>query len=109
MASSVDFIEFVLDSLSGIRGEIRYKKMFGEYCVYVNDKPVILVCDDTVYLKMLPAIEHLMAQAKTQPPYNGAKPHYILDIENRDLTIQVVELLEQNTPLPKPRKPKKKL
>lgn len=108
MATSVDYIEFVLDSLSEIKAEIRYKKMFGEYCVYVNEKPVLLVCNDTVYVKMIPSIEHLMTNAKTQHPYDGAQLRYILDIENRDLTNKVVELLEQNTAIPKPRKAKNK-
>lgn len=106
MATSVDYMEFVMDSLSGLRYEFRYKKMFGEYCVYANDKPILLVCDNTVYIKILPCIEPLMSEARTQPPYPGAKPHFVLDIENRELTRQVVEQLERNIPLPKPRKNK---
>ena len=30
--------------------------MFGEYMVYVNDKPVLLVCGNTVYAKKLPQL-----------------------------------------------------
>lgn len=71
--------------------------MFGEYCVYANDKPVLLVCDNTVYVKMLPCIEQLMSSARTNPPYNGAKPHYLLDIDDNDLVEKVIRLLEQNT------------
>lgn len=105
MATTVDYIEFVMDSIGEISGmEFRHKKMFGEYCIYANEKPVLLVCDNTVYLKMLPCIEELMGGARTNPPYNGAKPHYILDVENNELTKMVVRVLEQNTPLPKPRK-----
>mgnify|MGYP001032911893 FL=1 len=81
--------------------------MFGEYMVYVNDKPVLLVCDNTVYVKKLTEIEELMSCAECGVPYDGAKEHYILDIENRELTAKVVEVLEQVTPVPK-KKPKKK-
>ena len=81
--------------------------MFGEYVVYVNDKPVLLVCDNTVYVKKLTEIEELMSGAECGVPYDGAKEHYILDIENRELTEKVVEVLEQVTPVPK-KKPKKK-
>lgn len=81
--------------------------MFGEYMVYVNDKPVLLVCDNTVYVKKLPEIEELMSDAECGVPYDGAKEHYILDIEDRELTAKVVEILEQITPVPK-KKPKKK-
>ncbi len=42
MATSIDYIEYVCEQIRGV-GEIRYKKMFGEYMVYVNDKPVIIV------------------------------------------------------------------
>lgn len=81
--------------------------MFGEYMVYVNDKPVLLVCDNTVYVKKLPEIEELMSDAECGVPYDGAKEHYILDIENRELTAKVVEILEQITPVPKKRSKKK--
>lgn len=107
MATTADYIEFVMESIGEIRGmEFRYKKMFGEYCVYANDKPVLLICDNTVYVKMLPCIEGLMDNILTNPPYNGAKPHYLLDIEDGELMKNVIVVLEQNTPLPKPRKKK---
>lgn len=75
--------------------------------VYVNDKPVLLVCDNTVYVKKLPEIEELMSGTECGVPYDSAKEHYILDIEDRKLTAKVVEILEQITPVPK-KKPKKK-
>lgn len=100
MATSVDYIEFVCDQIQGT-GEIRYKKMFGEYMVYINEKPILLVCDDTVFVKKLDAISELMQNAETGVPYDGAKEHFILDIEDRDLCLQVISILEPLTPLPK--------
>ena len=47
MATSPDFIEFVCGQLSS-PFELSYRKMFGEYMVYANGKPVLLVCDNTV-------------------------------------------------------------
>lgn len=105
MASTADFIEFVLDQIRDI-GDVRYRKMFGEYMVYINDKPIILVCEDTVFIKKHDVIADLMASAETNIPYNGAKEHYVLDIEDKDLAKVVLELLEEVTPLPKPRKKK---
>ena len=81
--------------------------MFGEYMVYVYDKPVLLVCDNTVYVKKLPEIEELMSGAECGVPYDSAKKHYILDIEDRKLTAKAVEILERITPVPK-KKAKKK-
>jgi TfoX/Sxy family transcriptional regulator of competence genes len=80
--------------------------MFGEYMVYVDSKPLLLVCDNTVYVKMLDCVAALMAEAETGTPYSGAKPHYILDIDNNALSCEVVRILEPVTPLPKPRKRK---
>lgn len=75
--------------------------------VYVNDKPVLLVCDNTVYVKKLPEIEELMSGAECGVPYDGAKEHYILDIENRELTAKAAQILERITPVPKKRSKKK--
>ena len=102
MATSVDYIEFVCECLNRF-GEIRTRKMFGEYMVYADDKPVLLVCDDTVFVKILPELETLMQHAEKGFPYDGAKEHYILDIENRDFAREVTELLAKITPLPKKR------
>ena len=42
MATTVEYIEYVCEQIREI-GDIRYKKMFGEYMIYVNDKPVAIL------------------------------------------------------------------
>lgn len=106
MATTVDYIKFVCDQLTGV-GAVRYRKMFGEYMVYVNDKPLLLVCDNTVFVKILPELSQLMAGAEIGLPYEGGKEHYILDIEDREKSMAVIEILEPIIPLPKPRKKKR--
>jgi hypothetical protein len=103
MATSLDFIQYVCGQITDT-GVVTYKKMFGEYMVYVNAKPLLLVCDNTVYVKMLDCIEKEMKDMETGEPYGGAKPHYILDIDNADLCRRVVMLLDAATPVPKPKK-----
>jgi TfoX/Sxy family transcriptional regulator of competence genes len=105
MATTLDFIEYVCDQINDV-GVVRHKKMFGEYMVYVNDKPILLVCDNTVYVKILPCLEGLLSNAEKGFPYKGAKEHYALDTDNADLLRAVIEVLEPITPLPKPRKKK---
>lgn len=105
MATTKDYIEYVCERLNGAGG-LRYRKMFGEYMVYVNDKPVLLVCDNTVFVKIVPELAALMADTERGLPYEGAKEHYILDIDDTDLARQVVAVLETVTPLPKPKKKK---
>lgn len=103
MATTQEYIEFVCEQIAGV-GEIRYKKMFGEYMVYVNEKPVLIVCDSTVYVKQLPEIKKLMEGAPSGFPYKGAKEHYILDIDNQELCKKVVIELEKVIPIPKKKK-----
>jgi len=105
MASSLDFIEYVCDQIAGT-GMVTFRKMFGEYMVYVNAKPILLICNNTVYIKMQDCIRDVMKNADTDAPYNGAKLHYILDIDNAELSRQVIRILEPITSIPKPRKKK---
>lgn len=107
MATSIEYIEHICGQIDHC-GAVRYRKMFGDYMIYVNDKPVLLVCDNTVFVKMLPELDPLMQQADTGCPYDGAKEHYILDIDDTELTCKVVKMLEAVTPLPKKR-PKKSI
>lgn len=99
MATSEEYVLFVCEQ---IRSEfpVRYKKMFGEYMVYVNEKPVLLVCDNTVYVKKLEEIKGLMQNAEVGVPYKGAKEHFILDIEDNVLANRVIDELEKMTPVP---------
>ncbi|MBR6286572.1 MAG: TfoX/Sxy family protein [Bacteroidaceae bacterium] len=103
MACSEEFIEFVCSQIEGV-GMVRTRKMFGDWCIYIDERPVILACDNTVYVKMNPAIADLMADAETGFPYEGAKEHYILDVEHSDFAKKVLKVLVPLTPLPKKKK-----
>ena len=106
MATTPDFIEYVCEQIADT-GVVRHRKMFGEYMAYVNDKPILLICDNTVFVKIRPELDELMSAAELGHPYNGAKEHYVLDIDNAELAREVVAVLEPITPLPKPRKKRK--
>ncbi|MDR3069575.1 MAG: hypothetical protein LBU38_01005 [Propionibacteriaceae bacterium] len=103
MATGEDFVLFVIDQVQG-PWELRYRKMFGEYLVYVNDKPILLICDNTVFVKMLPQVAQLLPDAETGFPYEGAKEHYVLPIDDSEIAQAVVGALEPITDVPKPRK-----
>ena len=103
MATSVEYIEFVCDQIREV-GDVRSKKMFGEYTVYINDKPVLLVCDNTVFVKKLDEIATYMQGAQVGFPYEGAKERYVLDVENTQLAKAVLSILIEIVPLPKAKK-----
>lgn len=100
MATSLGFVDYVCEQLQEV-GNIRYRKMFGEYMVYVNDKPIVLICDDTVFVKKISCIEEKMKDALVGFPYQGAREHYILDVDQRDFCKEIVTEVERVTPLPK--------
>ena len=103
MATDLSYIEYVVEQIEGT-GNLRYRKMFGEYMIYVNDKPLLLVCDNTVYVKMLEQVKGLLSDADTGFPYQGAKEHYILNVDDKDLSKHVINVLEPIIPIPKKRK-----
>lgn len=47
MACTTDFIEHVCRQIAAA-GEVRSRKMFGDYMVYLNGKPVILMTDELI-------------------------------------------------------------
>ena len=105
MATSVDYIEFVCECLNRF-GEIRTRKMFGEYMVYYKDRPILTVWDNTVFVKKLPELAEMMKDAECGFPYEGAKESYILDIENDRLLDKIIPILGEIVPLPKTKKRK---
>ena len=103
MACSTEFIEFVCEALRPL-GEVSSRKMMGDYVIYVNGKCVITACDNLAYVKKLPCISALMADAECACPYPGAKEAYILDFADPRKALQVIGLLWDKLPYPKSKK-----
>ncbi len=107
MSTTNEYIEYVCEQIKGI-GEIRYKKMFGEFMIYVNDKPVVIVCNNIPFVKKLDCIKEEMKNAETGYPYNGAKEHYVLDIDNTEFCKTIIAEIEKVTKIPPKKKSKEK-
>lgn len=103
MPCTAEFIDFICDTLTPL-GEVRSRKMMGEYVVHVNGKCVITACDNLAYVKKLPCIAPLMADAECGSPYPGAREAYILDFSDSRKAITVIQTLWEALPYPKPRK-----
>lgn len=78
MPTQQETIEFILGKLRD-RSRFSARAMFGEYALYADGKVVALVCDDLLYVKILPASRELERQCEQGGPYPGAKPHYIVE------------------------------
>lgn len=109
MATYKETIEHILEKLDDKRFAAR--AMFGEYALYANGKVVALVCDDLLYVKILPASAALERVCEKGEPYPGAKMHYIVD-ESQIATMEDLPaiLLAIARSLPaKKKKPAKKI
>jgi TfoX/Sxy family transcriptional regulator of competence genes len=75
--------------------------MFGEYLIYLNNKPVVMICDNTAFVKMLDCIKPLKENEEIGFPYDGAKEHYIINVDNSEHLSNIVMVLEINIAIPK--------
>ena len=98
MASSKEYIDFVLDQCSGLSA----RAMMGEYVLYYGGKVVGGVYDNRLLIKPTPSAKALMPNAEYQLPYEGAKEMRLVEnIENRDFLIQLFEAMYEELPEPK--------
>lgn len=110
MATSQDYIEFVLEQMEAAHTGLHlwYRPMFGEYCIYAGEKPLLFVCNNTVFVKRLEPLREVLRDADLLPPFPGARDFVVLDVEDIDLVGQVLILLERHKPMPKPKRRKQK-
>jgi DNA transformation protein len=86
MATSAETIDFILSKLRD-RKRFTTRAMFGEYALYADGKVAGLVCDDLLYIKILPASDELEGVCEKGHPFPGARLHYLVD-EGQLSTIQ---------------------
>lgn len=104
MATHKEYLDFVLDQLSGLNG-VSYRPMMGEYVLYYNGKVVGGIYDDRLLLKPLKGALELMAERGVTPvyeiPYEGAKQMLLTDIDDRGLTGSLIETIASELTEPK--------
>ena len=107
MATSAATIAHLTDTLSAL--PLRFGKMFGEYGVYLDDKVLGFVCDDTFFLKITPTSRAMLPNTEEGEAYPGSKPYLILSeaLDDPDFAVQVLKAVAADLPPPKPKKPKK--
>ena len=106
MASTREFLDFVLDQLSELEG-VTYRPMMGEYVLYYDGKVVGGVYDDRLLLKLTPGVPDAVGDAlRTETPYPGAAAMLAPDVDDREMICRLVRLVADELPAPKPKKPK---
>lgn len=90
MASSVDYLEYVLDLLRDIHG-ITYKKMMGEYILYKNGIIFGGIYDDRFLIKKTKSVESL--GLKEVIPYPTSKGMFLVDTEDNEEIENLITLV----------------
>ena len=104
MASSKDYLEYILDQLSGL-DDVSYRAMMGEYIIYYRGKIVGGICDDRFLVKPVKAAKAMMPDADLELPYEGAKEMLLVDdVENREFLRELLEAMYDELPAPKRKK-----
>jgi DNA transformation protein len=109
MATSSSTMEYLLDILSDSR-QVSARRMFGEYCLYYAGRPVGLVCDEQLFLKITEPGLRVMKQPSEGAPFPGARPHLRItadDWDDRAWLNALVRTTFDSLPPPKPPKPPK--
>jgi len=104
MVSSEEYLEYVLEQLSDLE-HISYRAMMGEYIIYYRKKIVGGIYDDRFLVKPVDSAMSMMADAKMEMPYEGAKEMILVeDIENREFLKELFEAMYDELPSPRKRK-----
>ena len=88
MASTVDYLEYVLDLLREVKN-VRYKKMMGEYLLYANGKLFGGIYDNRFLLKKTAVLAD--KGLSEELPYEGAKKMYLVDTEDAEEIADLVQ------------------
>ena len=100
MASSKEFLAFVLEQLSALE-DVSVRPMMGEYVLYCRGKVVGGIYDDRLLLKPTKGALALSPDCETDIPYPGAKPMLVADADDRALLCRMAEAIAMDLPAPK--------
>ena len=107
MGSNLEFVEYVCDRMRGA-GEITYKKMFGEYGIYLDGKFIAAVCDDQFFVKITEAGRKILIDPIETPMYEGGSPAFLIeDVDDTNTLSELLAATWDELPFPKAKKPKK--
>ena len=103
MASSREYLDFILEQLSGLEN-VTWKAMMGEYIIYWRGKIVGGIYDDRFLIKPTKSAVAMMPDAERELPYEGAKEMLLADVDNREFLEELLEAMYDELPAPKQKK-----
>ena len=104
MASTKDYLDYVLEQLGGL-SEVSHRAMMGEYILYYQGKVIGGIYDNRFLIKPTKSAKALLPNAPLELPYEGAKEMLLVeDIEDRELLENLLNAMVDELPAPKKRK-----
>lgn len=91
MASSKEFLQFILEQLSDL-DDISYRPMMGEYILYYRGKIVGGIYDDRLLVKKTKSALELMPIPVYALPYEGAKEMLLVEeVDSKEFLARLFE------------------
>ena len=104
MASSKEYLDFILEQLSELDG-ITYKPMMGEYILYLRGRIIGGIYDDRFLVKPTKSAMAMMPDADRELPYEGAKEMLLVDnVDHREFLKELLTAMYDELPAPKQKK-----
>ena len=106
MASRQELVDYITEQMSGA-GEVRSRKMFGEYAGYCDEKVVAFICDDRLLMKLTPASLEILPDASHEDAYPGSKPYIRVSedlFDDREFMMSFARKTADSLPAPRPKK-----
>ena len=101
MASSRDYLQFVLEQLSELDG-ISYRAMMGEFILYYRGKVVGGIYDDRLLVKPVKSAVAYLRDPSYELPYDGAKEMLLVDdIDDKEYLRGLFDVMYNELPAPK--------
>ncbi|SFB86676.1 TfoX/Sxy family protein [Streptococcus equinus] len=98
MASSKEYLAFILDQLSEIP-EISYRSMMGEYILYYRGKVIGGIYDNRFLIKPTKSATALLPEARLEIPYEGAKKMLLVDqLDDKALLSHLLQVMYEELP-----------
>ena len=101
MASRKEYLEYILEQLSGLV-DISYRRMMGEYIIYYRGRVVGGIFDDRFLVKPTKSAAAMMPNAIRELPYEGAKEMLLVDnVDDKAFLSELLEAMADELPAPK--------
>lgn len=106
MASSKEYLDFILEQLSGLE-EITYRAMMGEFIIYYHGKIAGGIYDDRLLVKPVSSAIRYMPTVPFESPYEGAKEMLLVEeVDNKEFLTGLFHAIYDELPAPKPKRKK---